>query len=51
MSNNGWYALKSSQTKPGFVGFYGISTPANHSMPNFVYTYIQPKISKQIFSR
>ena len=35
----------------GLVWFYGISTFVGYVMPNSVFTYIKPKISKRILCR
>ena len=35
----------------GWLGFYGISTIVGYLIPNSVYTYIEPKISKQTLCR
>ena len=34
-----------------FAGFYGITTFVGYLMPNFVYTYIKPKVSKRTLGR
>ena len=45
ISVKGWGFLEASKCSQVWFGwFYGIKTPAGHTMPNFVFAHIKPKI-------